>query len=578
MNSRSFLTGQENLMDYDQTYTTFQWVDVEREMQLDPGGKLNIAFEAVDRKATGSLKHKNAFRFYDGQSIENLTYHQLKLLTNQFANVVRGLGLDKGERVALFLPPVKEFYIAFLGGIKFGAIIVPLSPALMPDAITEMLNDCEATLVVTTKRLFGRIEQQKLPSVRHIVLVDEESLGDVREDIGSGPSLMSYRTVMAEASDSFIALEMNQESPMMLLYTSGSTGRPKGVIHVHGGITHYYQTGKWVLDLHDQDVYWCTCEPSWIPGISYGIWAPLLRGVTSIIYFGEFAPERWYEILDKYRINVWYTTPTALRRLMNFGPEHPRQRYGLKTLRHILSVGEPLNPVVIRWSDKVFGLKVYDTWWMTETGGQIISNFRCLPVKPGSMGRPIPGIYASVVDDQGRELPPLGVGQLAIRTGWPALMRGIWKDDDKYREYFRIQPWYLTGDLAYKDVDGYFWYQGRVDDVIKKAGERLGPNEIENKLIEHPAVLEAGVIGKPDPLWGETIKAFVVLRPGHQWSEQLQSELQGFVESRLGAHFVPREIEVRHSLPRTNSGKIMRRVLKAMELGLPFGDLSTMDD
>ena len=580
----------ENLIDYEQAYDTFQWDDVERELGLAPSGEWNIVAEAVDRQAAGRRKHKAAFRFYDGEAEQTLTYLQLKLLTNKFANVLRQMEVQPGERVAVFLPPLPEFYIAFLGIIKAGAIVIPLSTAFMSDAMTEILRDSEAAVVVTTPRLLDRIVSHRLPDLRQVILAEEKSSAPAE---APGPDMaaaqdakgweseaktVSYANAMEISSESFNTLVMGREDPMMLLYTSGSTGKPKGVIHVHGGIPHYYQTGKWVLDLHERDVYWCTSEPSWVPGISYGIWAPLLLGVTSVLYYGEFNAEKWYEVLARYRVNVWYTTPTALRKLMNFGPANPAQRYNLKELRHIATVGEALNPMVIRWSGNAFGLRICDTWWMTETGGQLISNFRCLAVKPGSMGRPIPGIYAAVIDEQGRELPPLEVGQLGIRAGWPAMMRGIWKDEEKYSEYFRLPPWYLTGDLAYRDADGYFWFQGRVDDMIKTAGERLGPFEVENKLAEHPAVLEAGVIGKPDPLWGEIIKAFIVLRPGYSWSSQLKSELQKFIESRLGSHLVPREMEARPALPRTRSGKILRRVLKAQELGLPGGDLSTLED
>lgn len=570
---------KENLFNYEQTCANFQWADVERELALAPDGRWNIVAEAVDRMAGGSRQNKVAFRFVSGQAEISLTYLQLKLQTNKFANVLRAIGVKRGERVTVFLPPLPEFYVAFLGIIKAGAIAIPLSTAMMTDAMTEILRDSDSAVVITTRRLFNRIEQEKLPSLRQVILVEEEQHGSFPgEAEGSVAGAVSLSRVMAAASDFYETEILDRESPMMLLYTSGSVSKPKGVIHVHGGITHYYQTGAWVLDLHADDVYWCTSEPSWITGVSYGIWAPLLHGVTSIVYNGQFKADKWYEVLAKYRVNVWYTTPTSLRKLKNFGSISPAQRYNLKGLRHILTVGEPLNPMVIRWSWNVFGLRIYDTWWMTETGGQIIANFRGLPVKPGSMGRPIPGVYATVVDERGRELPPLEVGQLAIRAGWPAMMRGIWKDEEKYHDYFRLPPWYLTGDLAYRDADGYFWFQGRVDDMIKMAGERVGPFEVENKLIEHPAVLEAGVIGKPDPLWGEIVKAFIVLRPGYTWLPGLQVELQQFIESRLGAHLVPREMEACQSLPRTRTGKVMRRVLKAQELGLPSGDISTLDD
>jgi len=361
------------------------------------------------------------------------------------------------------------------------------------------------------------------------------------------------------------------------MYTSGSTGKPKGALHVHAGAPQYYQTGKWVLDLQEEDIYWCTADPSWVTGISYGIWAPLLNGATSVIYGGGFKAEKWYTLLEKYKVSIWYTTPTSLRKLIAAG-DNLMHNYNLSSLRHILSTGEPLNPMVIRWVQQKFGLLVHDTWWMTETGAHIIANFLSLPVKPGSLGKPVPGVYATIINEQGRELPPLEMGQLALKKGWPAMMRGIWKNPEKYQEYFRLSPWYLSGDLAYRDADGYFWFQGRADDVIKTAGERVGPFEIESKLAEHPAVLEAGVIGKPDMLRGEKIKAFVVLRPGYTWSAQLQRDVQNFIANTLAAHLVPEEIEVVESLPRTKSGKIMRRVLKAREMGIPVGSLPTIDE
>lgn len=569
---------KENLLNYEETYLNFCWEESKQELGI-ADGKWNIAVEAVDKQAA-VLRHKVAFRFFGGIQQVDLTYLQLKDFTNQFANVLLTLGLQPNERVAIFLPPQPEFYIAFLGTVKAGAIVVPLSTSFMPDAITEILRDCDASVLVTSEQLVHRVQRHLLPSLSQVIIVggteDAETPRTYEQNEYQDEKSIDYALAMKKTSSDFTARECGQDTPMMLLYTSGSTGKPKGVIHVHGGLPHYYQTGKWVLDLHTQDIYWCTPEPGWIPGISYGIWAPLLNGVTSIIYTKEFNPEKWYEVLAKNRISVWYTTPTALRRLMNFGPVSPSKRYELKNLRHILTVGEPLNPIVIRWSSEAFGLKVYDTWWMTETGGHLISNFRCLPIKPGSMGKPVPGIEAAIIDEQGNELPPLEVGQLAIKVNWPAMMRGLWKDEEKYQEYFRLPPWYLSGDLAYCDSEGYFWFQGRVDDVIKKAGERIGPFEIENKLGEHPAVMEAGVIGKPDPLWGEIIKAFIVLRSGFEWSEELKVELQQFIENRLGSHLVPREIEPCQLLPRTRTGKIMRRVLKAHELGLPSGDLSTL--
>ena len=565
--------GQKDyLAEYEQVCRDFRWSEVAEELHL--GQKYNIAIEAVDHRAVGRRKQKAAFRFCNGNTEITVSYEELKNLTNKFANLLQGLKVRPGARVAVFLPPVPEFYVAFLGAVKAGAVAVPLSTALMSDALTEILEDSEASVVITSGILNQRIKRDKLPSLRHVILVDRGSpAGAGSQAEISFTETIDYAESMAAASSAYAAQEYDPEDPMMLLYTSGSTGKPKGVIHVHSGILHFYQTGKLVLDLQPQDIYWCTSDPGWVPGISYGIWAPLLNGITSVIYAGEFNADKWYEVLAKLRVNIWYTTPTALRHLMNFGPDNPAKRYSLKSLRHIMTVGEPLNPMVIRWSAQAFGLTVHDTWWMTETGGQIICNLRCLPLKPGSMGRTIPGIEATVIDEQGRELQPLEVGQLALKAGWPGMMRGIWKDEEKYREYFRWGTWYVTGDLAYRDAEGYFWFQGRVDDVIKKGSERIGPFEVENKLAEHPAVMEAGVIGKPDPLWGEIIKAFVVLHPGFAWSKNLEAELQEFIQERLGPHLVPWEIEARGGLPRTRSGKIMRRALKALELGLPSANL-----
>lgn len=513
------------------------------------------------------MGNKIALYYDDGERQEQYTFLEMKRLSDRFADVLKSIGVKKQERVVLFLPRSPEFYISFLGIVKAGAIAVPICSEYMGDAVSDILKDSDPAVIITTARLRTRIFAQTCPSLREIIIVGE----------GAGAGDLSWSQEMESSVEQTITEWMDRETPMLLLYTSGSTGKPKGVVHVHEGALHYYQTGRWVLDLQEGDIYWCTADPGWVTGISYGIWAPWLNGTTSVIYGGQFDANRWYDILEKYRVTVWYTTPTALRMLMAAGQQRVR-KYNLKALRHILSVGEPLNPLVIRWGLQTFGLKVHDTWWMTETGAQLITNFPCLPVKPGSMGKLIPGIYATIINDQGEELPPLEMGLLAIKAGWPAMMRGIWKDEEKFQEYFRLSPWYLSGDLAYRDKDGYFWFQGRADDVIKTCSERVGPFEVESKLAEHPAVLEAGVIGKPDALRGEIIKAFVVLRPGYTWSPELRQDIQHFIENRLTSHLVPQEIEVCSRLPRTRSGKIMRRVLKAWELGLPTGDLSTLDE
>lgn len=553
-----------NLTDYDQAYATFSWGLTEKELSWENGKPVNIAFSCIDRHVLGGRGDHIALIYEEGTRRQFYTYKNLESQTNRFANVLKKLGVQKGERVALFMPAGPEFYISLLGIVKMGAIAVPLHCKYMNDAVTGFLLDSNPALVITTSHLRERIVEGMVPSVRKVIVA------------GSNDSENDWQTLINSSDDSPATEWMNREDPMLLLYTSGSTGYPKGVVHVHEGALQYYQTGRWVLDLKEEDVYWCTADPGWITGISYGVWAPFLNGVTIMINSGPFDAERWYSLLDKNKVSIWYTTPTYLRFLMLASAStSPRNQF--KSLRRILSVGEPLNPMLNRWSMNTFNLPVHDSWWMTETGGMMISNFPCLPVKPGSMGKPIPGVYAAIINDQGIELPPLEMGQLAVKSGWPAMMRGIWKDQEKYSEYFRIPPWYLTGDLAYKDQEGYYWFQGRIDDVIKVASERVGPFEIESKLVEHPAVMEAGVIGKPDPLRGEIIKAFIVLKEGFSLSDELNRDIRFFIKTKLAPHLVPQEIEVCASLPRTRSGKLMRRVLKSWEFGLPINDMTNTE-
>ncbi len=556
-----------NLEDYDQAYASFRWEDVEKELGWTKAGKVNIVYSCVDRHVLSGKGEKVAIIYDDFFRRELYTYDDLLNLSNCFGNALKKMGIKKQERVVLFLPRSPEFYLSFLAVVKIGAVAIPLYEGYMSSAVNDILQDSEPAAVITTPFLRRRIDTQKLPSLKQVIVV-----GSAQNNAD-----IDWHDALVGGEESPAVEWVEREEPMLLMYTSGSTGKPKGALHVHEGALQYYQTGKWVLDLQEGDIYWCTADPSWVTGISYGIWAPLLNGATSVIYGGEFKAEKWYTILEKYRVSVWYTTPTSLRKLIAAG-DNLMHNYNLSSLRHILSAGEPLNPMVIRWVQQKFGLTVHDTWWMTETGAQIIANFLCVPVKPGSMGKPIPGVYATIVNEQGREVPPLEMGQLAVRKDWPAMMRGIWKDPEKYQEYFRLPPWYLSGDLAYRDADGYFWFQGRADDVIKTGSERVGPFEIESKLAEHPAVLEAGVIGKPDLMRGEKIKAFVVLRPGYAWSASLERDVQNFIANTLASHLVPEEIEVVESLPRTKSGKIMRRVLKAREMGIPIGSLPTLDE
>jgi acetyl-CoA synthetase len=561
--------GRHNLKNYEETYKGFDWSSVEQQFTWHKTGKVNMAYEAIDRHAEGNKKDKIALCYSDAQRDETYTFLDMKQKTNQFGNILRKLGIQKGDRVFVFMPRSPECYFSILGAIKIGAIVGPLFEAFMEAAVRDRLEDSEAVAIITTPALLNRVPVSQLPALKHVILVGAE--GEL------APGQTDFHKEMNEASVNLDIEWVDREDGLILHYTSGSTGKPKGVLHVHNAMLQHYQTGQWVLDLQEDDIYWCTADPGWVTGTSYGIFAPWLNGATNVIRGGRFSPRDWYTTIQKYGVTIWYSAPTAFRMLMGAGDEIVAE-HDLSSLRHVLSVGEPLNPEVVRWGQKVYDRRIHDNWWMTETGAQLISNYPCMDVKPGSMGKPFPGIYAAIIDDQGNELEPYQMGNLAIRAGWPSMMRKIWKNKEKYKEYFRTEGWYVSGDSAYRDEDGYFWFQGRVDDVINTAGERVGPFEVESKLVEHAAVAEAGVIGKPDAIRGEIIKAFVALRHGYEPSDQLKQEIAQFVKEGLSAHAAPREIEFRDKLPKTRSGKIMRRVLKAWELGLPTGDLSTMED
>ncbi|MBI2133245.1 acetate--CoA ligase [Candidatus Woesearchaeota archaeon] len=530
-------------------------------------GKINAAHNAIDRHCTTWRKNKIALIWEGEKEERKYTFNDLREETNRFANLLVELGIKKGDRAFIFLPRVPELYIGFLGIVKTGAIAGTMFSAFGPDAIKDRLKDSGASILITNSELKKRVDavRHELPELRHIILTDSEKA--------------THDTIpFSEAKkmpDKFDVARMDPEENAFMLYTSGTTGKPKGVVHCHWAIMHQHMTAKWVLDLQDDDIYWCTADPGWVTGIAYEILGNWSNGATTLVHEGRFDPEKWYSLIQKHKVTIWYTAPTAIRMLMQSGESY--KKYDMSSLRHMCSVGEPLNPEAIRWGIKAFGLAFHDTWWQTETGGMLICNYICLDMKIGSMGKPFPGITASIVDDAGKELPIGEEGNLAIKPGWPSMMKVIWNNPKKYEEYFK-GGWYISGDRAKMDKDGYFWFIGRADDVIKTAGERVGPFEVESALIEHKAVAEAGVIGKPDPTRGEIIKAFLKLRPGFSPSPQLENEIKEFIKSRLAGHAYPREIAFVESLPKTRSGKIMRRVLKARELGLPVGDLSTLEE
>ncbi|GIO30618.1 MULTISPECIES: acetate--CoA ligase [Paenibacillus] len=558
-----------NLGDYEQARSKFQWEEVEKHFSWYTTGKVNMAYEAIDRHVEEGRGDKKALLYSDASRDESYTFADLKEQSDKFGSVLRKYGIGKGDRVFIFMPRSPELYVSLMGILKVGAVVGPLFEAFMETAVKDRLEDSGAVALVTTSQLLGRVKRDELPDLKHIFVV-----GDQVEDDGQ---IHDFFGEMKEASSELQIEWLERNDGLIMHYTSGSTGKPKGVYHVQNAMVQHYYTGKMVLDLREDDIYWCTADPGWVTGTSYGIFAPWLNGVTNVIRGGRFSPQDWYGTIAKNKVTVWYSAPTAFRMLMGAGSDVISQ-FDLSSLRHVLSVGEPLNPEVVRWGQKVYGQRIHDTWWMTETGGHLICNYPSMAIKPGSMGKPIPGVEAAILDDNGNEVPPYTMGNLAIKTPWPSMMNQIWKNPAKYEEYFRIPGWYVSGDSAFMDEEGYFWFQGRVDDVINSSGERIGPFEVESKLVEHPAVAEAGVIGKPDATRGEIIKAFISLREGYQESEELKNEIYKFVKEGLSAHAAPREIEFRDKLPKTRSGKIMRRVLKAWELNLPTGDLSTIED
>jgi acetyl-CoA synthetase len=570
-----------HLEDYDATCAAFSWAAERRELDGLPNDNgLNIAHEAVDRHAAGPRHDHLAIRWLGKHgTVRDFTYAQLATLSARFANVLQGLGVAAGDRVYTLTGRIPELYVAALGTLKNRSVFCPLFSAFGPEPIQQRLAIGAGKVLVTTETLYNRRKvadlRAALPSLEHVLLIGDEGAPTAI------PQTRDFHTLMHSAGEHFDIAPTDPEDMALLHFTSGTTGKPKGAVHVHEAVVAHYATGKYALDFHPDDVFWCTADPGWVTGTSYGIISPLTHGITSVIDEADFDAERWYGILQDQRVSIWYTAPTAVRMMMKVGTDVIRN-YDLSSLRFIASVGEPLNPEAVVWGQDAFGLPIHDNWWQTETGGIMIANYLAMDIRPGSMGRPLPGIEAAIVQrrkDGGVQVvnEPDTDGELALRPGWPSMFRGYLHDEERYRKCFD-GGWYCTGDLARRDARGYFWFVGRADDVIKSAGHLIGPFEVESALMEHPAVAEAGVIGTPDPVAGEVVKAFVSLKFGHQPSEALRKELLGFARTRLGPAVAPKEIDFRDSIPKTRSGKIMRRLLKARELGLPEGDLSTLED
>ena len=563
-----------NLIDETVMRAGFSWENARAELAGLPNGGLNIAYEAVDRQVEAGLGKTVALRWLgkNGERRE-YTYADLAHLSNRFANLLERLGIGKGDRVCTLAGRIPELYVTALGTLKAGAVFCPLFSAFGPEPVRVRLVKSRARLLVTTLLLYQRKilpQREQLPDLEHVLLADSDDDSGVR----------SFHTLMEAESDRRALPTTLPEDWALLHFTSGTTGAPKGAVHVHDAVAAHRLTGRWVLDLRPGDVFWCTADPGWVTGVSYGIIAPLTNGVTLVVDEAEFDARRWYAILARERINVWYTAPTAIRMLMKVGAD-AAHGHDLSALRFMASVGEPLNPEGVIWGLETLGQPFHDTWWQTETGAIMIANTRDRDIRPGSMGQPLPGVEAAIVrrrSDGGVDLLESGEeGELALRTGWPSMFRSYLEDEARYRQCFAAD-WYLSGDLATRDADGYFWFLGRSGDVIKTSGHLIGPFEVENVLLEHPAVAEAGMIGKPDDYAGQIVKVFVALKPGHAPDDALRRELLGFARNRLGPAVAPRELEFMSDLPKTRSGKIMRRLLRAQELGLPPGDLSTLEN
>lgn len=565
-----------NLQQYEQVCRSFNWDQVKAEMTgLPLNNGLNIAFEAVDRHAMGEEGNTVAIRWIrKDRTTKDFTYTNLQQLTARFANMLTGLGIKKGDRVFSLTGRIPELYITALGTLKMTAVFCPLFSVFGPEPIYQRLSRGDAKVLVTTRLLYEKKIKQllnRLPVLQYVLLTDEEEHIDKQ--------VLSFSKLMKEAYEEFFIPATSPDDAALLHFTSGTTGMPKGALHVHNAVLMHYITARYVLDLQRGDVFWCTADPGWVTGTSYGIIAPLVCGVTNVVDEEEFDAVRWYSILQEQKVNVWYTAPTAIRRLMRMHIE-PASVYDLSQLRLICSVGEPLHAEAVEWGKEKFGMHILDNWWQTETGGIMIANYPVMKVKPGSMGKPLPGIDAAIAHVNGSNIELItepGVqGQLVLKKGWPSMFRSYLHDEEKYINSF-CGEWYITGDLAKKDADGYFWFVGRADDIIKTSGHMVGPFEVESVLMKHIAVAEAAVIGKPDEVIGEIVKAFIVLKTGFTPNEKVQLDIMGFARQKLGPAVAPKEIDFVHELPKTKSGKILRRLLKARELGLPEGDISTLE-
>lgn len=556
------------------------------------GARCNITYNCLDRHIKTWRRNKVALIWVGEDNQERIfTYGELSRQVNRCANALKKLGLQQGDRVTIYLPKIPEQVIAMLACARIGLIHSVVYSGFSAPALASRVNDAEAKVVITADVGYDRgkpiqvktVVDEALktcPSVNHVIVVRRQTQSPPL----TAPKEIGWKEWVEGERPLCEAEPLDAETPLYILYTSGTTGRPKGVVHVHGGyMVGTYTTTKYVFDLKDDDVYFCVADPGWVTGHSYIVYGPLLNGATILAAEGKPDypnPGRWWDLIERYGVSIFYTTPTAIRLLMRYGEDWPK-KFDLSTLRILGSVGEPINPEAWEWFHRAAGedKPIMDTWWQTETGSILITPLPTVPLKPGSATRPFLGIEADVVDREGNSLPANAGGFAVIKKPWPSMMRTIYKDPERYKTYWNTIPnCYTAGDVCHKDSDGYMWFMGRADDVIKVAGNRLGTAEVESALVSHPAVAEAAVIGKPHKTVGESIKAFIILKQGERESPDLIKSIKDQVLKELGKIGVPSEIDIVSSLPKTRSGKIMRRVLKAKELGQDPGDISTIEE
>lgn len=564
-----------NIGSYEKRLTGFDWSLAEKELGYQQGDIINIGWYCSDRVCLLGKADRTAL-YYEGFGgrTRQYTFNDIRLAGNTIGAFLRDLGIRPEERVCLFMDRIPELYFSFLGILKIGAVVQPLFSAFGDESLFVRLDNARTRAIITQKKHLPKVRKiiSRLPALEFIIVTD----ADLKKEPGTREVAFSLDD--AGPVESLEIYPSRAESPSVLHYTSGTTGQPKGVKHVHYSLISQYLTAKWVLDLQEDDIYWCTADPGWVTGTSYGIIGPWSMGVTQCVLDAGFSAEAWYGFIEKYRISMWYSAPTAIRSLMKAGEDVARN-FDLSTLRHLASVGEPLNPEAVIWSEKVFGKPFHDTFWQTETGSIMIANFPGMKIKPGSMGKPFPGITGAVLDPE-TFLPvtePGRAGLIAFRPGWPAMMRTYWDNEQKYREKF-VNGWYLSGDRSTIDSDGYFWFVGRDDDVINTGGHLVSPFEVESALLEHPAVGESAVVAKPDEINMEVVKAFITLKPGFTPGPDLELDIMNFIRKKLSSIAMPQEVEYLEKLPRTRSGKIMRRLLHAKEWGEDTGDISTLEN